>query len=286
MTPPTDTSEKALEQLIVRHLAGISEHPSVATNAVQEPVPSFAPGGYVLGRATDYNRDVALDVVQLLAFLQSTQPKTVDTLELAADGIKRTQFLHRLQGEITKRGVVDVLRKGVGHGPVTVDLYKLLPTPGNTAAADAFGKNIFSVTRQVRYSNDSGNELDMVIFINGLPVLTFELKNSLTKQTVADAVVQYQTTRSPQELLFQPGRCVAHMAVDDAEVRFCTELKGKASWFLPFNQGWNSGAGNPPNPHGLKTDYLWKQVLARESLANIIESYAQVVEEEEADASS
>jgi type I restriction enzyme R subunit len=138
----------------------------------------------------------------------------------------------------------------VSHGPVTVDLYKLLPTPGNAAASEAFAKNIFSVTRQVRYSNDSGNELDLAVFINGLPVLTFELKNSLTKQTMADAIVQYQTTRDPKELLFQSGRCVAHMAVDDAEVRFCTELKGKASWFLPFNQGWNSGAGNPPNPHG------------------------------------
>ena len=197
---PTDTSEKELERLIVRHLAGISEHPSVVANSAQVPDVVYAPGGHVLGRASDYNRDVALDVAQLLAFLQATQPKAVDTLELAADGIMRTQFLHRLQGEITKRGVVDVLRKGVSHGPVHVDLYKLLPTPGNAAAADAFGKNIFSVTRQVRYSNDSGNELDLAIFINGLPVLTFELKNSLTKQTLADAIVQYQTTRSPQEL--------------------------------------------------------------------------------------
>lgn len=215
--------------------------------------------------ASDYNRDVALDVVQLLAFLQATQPKAVDKMELAADGIKRTQFLHRLQGEITKRGVVDVLRKGAYHGLVHVDLYKLLPSPGNVSAAEAFGKNIFSITRQVRYSNDSGNELDLVIFINGLPVLTFELKNSLTKQTMADAIVQYQTTRSPQELLFHLVRGIAHLAVDDAEVYFCTELKGKASWFLPFNQSWNSGADNPPNPDGLKTDYLWKQVLAKDS---------------------
>jgi len=285
MIRPTDTTENALERLIVRHLTGISEHPSAAANAVQEPEAHYGAAGYVLGRASDYNRDVALDATQLLAFLQATQPKTVDTLELAVDGIKRTQFLHRLQGEITKRGVVDVLRKGVSHGPAHIDLYKLLPTPGNTAAVEAFSKNIFSVTRQVRYSNDSGNELDLVIFINGLPVLTFELKNSLTKQTLADAIVQYQTTRSPQELLFQLGRCVAHIAVDDSEVAFCTELRGKASWFLPFNLGWNSGAGNPPNPNGLKTDYLWKQVLTRESLANIIESYAQVVEEEETEAS-
>lgn len=258
----TDTSEKGLEALIVRDLC--------------------TSGGFVPGQPTDYNRDVAVDVVQLLAFLQATQPTVVTALELASEGIKRTQFLHRLQGEIAKRGVVDVLRKGVSHGPAHVDLYKLLPTPGNVSAAENFAKNIFSVTRQLRYSNDeSQRSLDMAIFINGLPVLTFELKNSLTKQTVADAITQYQTDRNPAELLFQMGRCVAHMAVDDAEVRFCPHLTGKTSWFLPFNQGWNSGAGNPPNPHGLKTDYLWKQVLQKDSLANIIENFTQVVEEEE-----
>ncbi len=258
----TDTSEKGLEALIVRDLC--------------------TSGGFVPGQPTDYNRDVAVDVVQLLAFLQATQPTVVTALELASEGIKRTQFLHRLQGEIAKRGVVDVLRKGVSHGPAHVDLYKLLPTPGNVSAAENFAKNIFSVTRQLRYSNDeSQRSLDMAIFINGLPVLTFELKNSLTKQTVADAITQYQTDRNPAELLFQMGRCVAHMAVDDAEVRFCPHLTGKTSWFLPFNQGWNSGAGNPPNPHGLKTDYLWRQVLQKDSLANIIENFTQVVEEEE-----
>ncbi|WP_333839564.1 type I restriction endonuclease subunit R [Pelomicrobium sp.] len=260
----TDTSEKGLEALIVRELVA---------------------SGYVQGHAADYNRDLALDVTQLLTFLRATQPKVVETLNLDAEGIQRTQFLHRLQGEISKRGVVDVLRKGVSHGPVHVDLYKMLPTPGNAAAAEAFGKNIFSVTRQLRYSNDEAQRaLDMVIFINGLPVLTFELKNSLTKQTVADAVVQYQTDRNPGELLFQLGRCIAHLAVDDAEVRFCTHLTGKTSWFLPFNQGYNGGAGNPPNPKGLKTDYLWKEVLARESLADIIENYAQLIEEETEDA--
>ena len=258
----TDTSEKGLEAMIVGDLC---------TN-----------GGYVQGNPSDYNRDVAVDVVQLLAFLKATQPDAVETLELASEGTKRTQFLHRIQGEIAKRGVVDVLRKGVSHGPVHVDLYKLLPTPGNLSAAENFGKNIFGVTRQLHYSNDeSQRSLDIAIFINGLPVITFELKNSLTKQTVADAITQYQTDRNPSELLFQLGRCVAHMAVDDAEVRFCPHLTGKTSWFLPFNQGRNSGAGNPPNPHGLKTDYLWKQVLVKDSLANIIENFTQVVEEED-----
>ncbi len=278
MMAKTDTSERGFEARIVRKLTGV---PQPEYNH-ELSLTDFAAthNGYVQGQAKDYNREVALDVVQLLAFLHTTQPDAVETLELSVEGIKRTQFLHRLQGEITKRGVVDVLRKGISHGPVHLDLYKWLPTPGNPVAAEAFNKNIFSVTRQLRYSNDCGNELDMVIFINGLPVLTFELKNSLTKQTLADAIVQYQNTREPRELLFQLGRCVAHIAVDDVEAAFCTELKGKTSWFLPFNQGWNSGAGNPPNPNGLKTDYMWKSVLTRESLANIIESFAQEVEEE------
>ena len=121
--------------------------------------------------------------------------------------------------------------------------------------------------------------LDLRLFINGLPIATFELKNSLTKQTVEDAVEQYKRDRDPKELLFQFGRCVVHFAVDDPKVRMCTHLKGKASWFLPFNKGWNDGAGNPPNPDGLKTDYLWKQVLTPRSLTEILENYAQIVEE-------
>ena len=119
------------------------------------------------------------------------------------------------------------------------------------------------------------------MFINGLPVFTFELKNSLTKQTADDAVLQYQQDRNPRERLFEFGRCIAHFAVDEREVQFCTYLKGKGSWFLPFNRGWNDGAGNPPNPHGLAIDYLWREVLPRESLTNILENYAQVVEEKD-----
>ena len=120
--------------------------------------------------------------------------------------------------------------------------------------------------------------LDIGLFINGLPVFTFELKNNLTKQTVDDAVWQYKKDRNPREKLFEFGRCVAHFALDEGEIRFCTHVKGKASWFLPFNRGWNDGAGNPPNPSGIKTDYLWRNVLTRASLANILENYAQLVE--------
>ena len=171
-----------------------------------------------------------------------------------------------------------MLRKGIKHGQHNVDLFYGTPSEGNEKAAERFGQNRFSVTRQLRYSlTDDKNALDLALFINGLPIATFELKNNLTKQTVADAIEQYKKDRDPRELIFQFGRCMAHFAVDDAEVRFCTDLKGK--WFLPFNKGWNDGAGNPPNPDGLKTDYLWKNILTKSGLTDIIENYAQIVEE-------
>ena len=109
-------------------------------------------------------------------------------------------------------------------------------------------------------------------------MVTFELKNSLTKQTVDDAVQQYRRDRDPRERLFALGRCAVHFAVDEHEVRFCTHLQGKGSWFLPFNRGWNDGAGNPPNAGGLKTDYLWRRILTPDGLAEILEHYAQIVE--------
>jgi type I restriction enzyme R subunit len=258
--PTTDTSEKGLEALIVESLVGEA--------------------GYQPGRSEDFDRDHAVDLAKLLPFLTATQPKAVEALGLAEDGPNRTQFLHRLQGEITKRGVIDILRHGVKHGPVGVDLFYGTPTPGNVKAVERFAANVFSVTRQLRYSKDETQlALDLGIFINGLPVATFELKNRLTKQTVDDAIQQYKRDRDPKEMLFAFGRCMVHFAVDDVEVRMCTHLKAKDSWFLPFNIGWNDGAGNPPNPAGLKTDYLWKHVLTKPGLTDIIENYAQVVEE-------
>lgn len=151
---------------------------------------------------------------------------------------------------------MDVLRSGIKHGPAHVDLFYGTPTPCNQKAAERFASNIFSVTRQLRYSrNETALSLDLAVFINGLPIATFELKNKLTKQTVSDAVEQYKRDRDAKELLFQFGRCVVHFAVDDHEVRMCTHLKNKQSWFLPFNKGYEDGAGNPPNPQGIATDY-------------------------------
>ena len=123
------------------------------------------------------------------------------------------------------------------------------------------------------------------MFINGLPVFTFELKNSLTKQTVQDAVEQYMRDRPPNERLFELGRCVAHFALDENEVRFCTRLSGKSSIFLPFNRGWNDGAGNPPNEAGLKTEYLWKEMLTRERVTEILENFALLTESKQTQSS-
>ena len=258
----TNTKESGLESLIVKWL--------VEQN------------GYEQGANEDYNRDYAIDETRLFRFLQDTQPDSLTKLGVFKSEMKKKQFLNRLQGEIAKRGIIDVLRNGVKVYPASLIMFYLTPTENNVKAKEMYEKNIFSVTRQLMYSNDSTRlALDMCVFINGLPVITFELKNQLTKQNVDDAVNQYKTDRDPRELLFQFKRCMVHFAVDDARVKFCTKLDGKSSWFLPFDKGYNDGAGNPPNPNGIMTDYLWKEILTKDKLSRIIENYAQVVVEED-----
>ena len=276
----TDISEKGLESLIVRAMTGrvdLISPPYVVTDVA---VPIAEGTGWLLGDPKHYDRGACVDLVQLRGFLLATQPKLVEIFSLREDGPTRRQFLARLEKEVAGRGVIDVLRKGIDHGPHHVDLFYESPSPGNEKAAVRFASNRFSVTRQLAYSRgETRRALDLGLFVNGLPVATFELKNSLTKQTVEDAVEQYRRDRSSREPLFAFGRCVIHFAVDDSEVRFCTELKDKASWFLPFNQGYNDGAGNPPNPDGLKTAYLWERILTPAGLTDILENYALIVEE-------
>ena len=258
----TNTKENGLESLIVKWL--------VEQN------------GYGQGTNADYNRDYAIDETRLFRFLNETQPDAMNKLGVFKADMKKIQFLNRLQGEIAKRGIIDVLRNGIKVYPANLIMFYLTPTENNAKAKEMFEKNIFSVTRQLMYSNDSTRlALDMCVFINGLPVITFELKNQLTKQDVDDAVEQYKTDRDPRELLFQFKRCMVHFAVDDARIKFCTKLDGKSSWFLPFDKGYNDGAGNPPNPNGIMTDYLWKDILTKTKLSRIIENYAQVVVEED-----
>ncbi len=265
----TDTTERGLERRICTILTGYPCDPSKAGDLGECPVV------WICGNPEDYDREYCVDLAQLTAFLRSTQPKLVDALDLDEGSPTRLKFLARLQKEISNRGIIDVLRHGIRHGPHDICLFYGTPSAGNDKARRLFELNCFSITRQLCYSrNNTQLALDLALFINGLPIATFELKNNLTKQTVSDAVRQYQRDRDPREKLFKFGRCMAHFAVDENEVRFCTHLQGKASWFLPFNKGWNDGAGNPPNPNGLKTDYLWREVLIRESLANVLENYA------------
>ncbi|WP_420634318.1 type I restriction endonuclease subunit R [Candidatus Palauibacter sp.] len=273
----TDLTERGLERLICEALTGDPCDPP-SGRTVGERLAPYGGVGWSPGNHHDYNREYCVDLIQLRAFLRATQPDSAPALRLDEDGPTRRKFLARLQGEIGKRGTIDVLRNGIKHGPHDLDLFYGTPSAQNETARRRFLQNQFSVTRQLRYSrDDTQRSLDIGLFINGLPVFTFELKNSLTKQTFQDAIQQYMRDRNPREPLFRFGRCVAHFALDENEVHFCTHLRGKASWFLPFNRGWRRGAGNPPNPSGLKSEYLWREVLTRPSVANILENYAQVV---------
>lgn len=256
---PTNTTEQGFETLIINHL--------VNANSFEE------------GKNSDYNKDFAIDESRLIRFLEETQPNAIKELGIHQSHQKYEQFLSRLQGEIAKRGVIDVLRNGLKIYPTNIVVFYMTPSYKNENAKKLFAQNIFSVTRQLMYSkNNSKLALDFCIFINGLPIITCELKNQFTKQNVDDAVHQYKTDRDPRELIFQFKRCMVHFAIDDAKVKFCTKLNGKKSWFLPFNKGYDDGDGNPPNPDGIMTDYLWKEIFTKYELSNIIENYAQVVE--------
>lgn len=258
-----DTSETGLEKIIVDWLRDKN--------------------GYEQATPHDYNKDFALVDTWVERFVVATQPDKVEQSMCFASPSERMKFFTRLANEITKRGVVDVLRKGYKFNGSTFDLYYPLPSDLNPSAKKAYGQNIFGVIRQVMYSKTNNNEIDFVVFINGLPLATFELKNNYTEQTYENAIRQYQTDRNPKELLLQKKRCAVHFAVDDQQVWMCTALAGKDSWFLPFNRGVNGGAGNPVVENDTMTSYLWKDILTKPTLSNIIENFAQVIVSKEKD---
>ena len=256
-----DTSETGLEKIIVGWL--------VKENGYEQETPHA------------YNKDFALVDKWVERFITATQPEKVEQSMCFASPSERLKFFTRLSNEITKRGVTDVLRKGYKFNGSTFDLYYPLPSELNPSAKVAYEQNIFGVIRQVMYSKVNNNEIDFVLFINGLPLATFELKNNFTGQTYENAIAQYRTDRDPKELLLQKKRCAVHFAVDDCQVWMCTALEGKDSWFLPFNRGVNGGAGNPIIEGDTMTSYLWKDVLTKPTLSNIIENFAQVIKKED-----
>jgi type I restriction enzyme R subunit len=257
-----DTSEKGLEDIIVAYLRDSN--------------------GYNQGDSSEYHKTYALIPERVEAFVRRTQPDKAEELHVFDSESEKNKFFTRLREEITRRGITDVLRKGFRYITHLFDMYYPLPSELNTTGQKLYANNDFTVIRQLHYSpTDTLLSVDVVLFLNGMPVLTMELKNHYTGQTIENAKKQYQTDRDPKDLLFRPKRCAVHLAVDDTDIAMCTALSGPSSWFLPFNKGVNGGKGNPVNPNGLMTAYLWEEVLTKQSLSNILEDFAQVITEED-----
>ena len=206
---------------------------------------------------TNYDKVTTFDKEILFEFLRATQADKIARLQEIAGDALESRLIHRIDEEISKRGIIDCLRKGVEEGPVKFDLIYFKPVDEQNAEVERlFKSNIFSVTRQVKFSQDTEKSIDMALFVNGLPIVTVELKNELTGQDVSHAKLQYQNTRDPKEKLFAFKRCVAHFAMDTSEVFVTTELKNERTFFLPFNKGFERGAGNPPAEGKHKTHYV------------------------------
>ena len=211
-----------------------------------------------------------------MAFSRTTQAEELAKIQKQNDW--KLKILDRLDRMIKKYGVVKLLRKGLDVDDAHFTLFYVLPLASSSQSVkDNFEHNEFSVTRQLRYSlTNPREEIDMVLFINGLPFSTMELKNHWTGQNAkVHGQNQYKFKRDITQPLLNFGRCVVHFAVDTDEVYMTTKLDGGSTFFLPFNLGHNHGKGNPPNPFGHKTAYLWDEVLTRESVANIIQHFVR-----------
>lgn len=237
--------------------------------------------GYCIGNPADFDREFAIDGKLFWKFLEATQPKELAKLKDRPNW--QRLLLERLNKKIKKDSVLAVLKKGLDIDDAHFDLlYRLPYNDLNPEVVANFLANVFSVTRQVHYSeSDTFKSVDMVLFVNGLAIATLELKNPWTGQNVHNAIKQYRTDRNPHEPLFEFGRCLVHFAVDPDEAHMCARLAGNDSNFLPFNKGFNFGKGNPVNPKGHKTAYLWEEILSRRSLTNIIEQFAKFTVEKD-----
>lgn len=277
-----NTTERALEASIEKFLSGavsdsgMVEGTAGALGAAQADYGGRG-AGYVRGHSKDFNPEYALDVAKLWTFLERTQPDELAKLDYKPDW--KQQIIERLHRKLKKDGILSILKRGldVDHAHFEF-LYRLSYNELNPEVKERFESNIFSVTRQIYFSQTNAQSVDMVLFINGLPIATIELKNPWTGQNVTHAKKQYCFDRDPKETLFNFRRCLVHFAVDPEEVWMTTKLEGANTYFLPFNRGYRNGKGNPPNPDGPKTAYLWQEILTRESLTNIIEHYAKVTE--------
>ena len=258
---------------------------------VAEPVVPYGeavPGGYRRRAYTEYDRHRCLIERDVLDFIYATQPQEWEKLKQHHGAEVKEKFVARLSREIEKRGALDVLRKGVKDSGCKFRLAYFRPVSGlNEELRRLYEANLFSVVRQLRYSEDSEKSIDLAIFSNGIPLFTAELKNPFNGQTVQDAIKQYRRDRDHREPLLRFRRCLAHFAVDPDLVYVTTELAGAKTRFLPFNRGKHGGAGNPAvapseavRQGGYATAYLWNEVWARDSVLNLIQHFIHEFEEE------
>jgi len=239
-------------------------------------------GGYQKGNPSDYDPVLALDPVILFEFIQTTQPRKWEKISKIHGSSVEEKLLRRLTKEIDQRGMIDVIRKGITDYGVKFDLAYFRPeTSLNPETEKLYHQNILTVTRQVYYSTKNRNSLDMLLSINGLPIVSIELKNQFTGQTVENAKKQFRFDRDYKELLFQfKKRALVHFAVDTDEAYMTTKLNGPKTYYLPFNQGFNNGKGNPPNPGGYRTSYLWEDIWSKDSLMEIVGKFIHLETEE------
>ena len=273
----SQTNEQALEAAIEIALVGscLEER----KNQVKEVIPDYGNKYYQPGNPIDFNKQYALDERFFWSFLEKTQEDELEKIKRNNPNDWQRKIYERFDRLIKKHGVLKLLKSGLDVDDAHFNL--LYPAPVGSCSeiiTRNFNANIFSCTRQLRYSQANPlQEIDMVLFINGIPLITLELKNAWTNQTARyHGQKQYREDRDTNQPLLNFGRCLVHMAVDTDEVYMTTKLAGKATFFLPFNKGHNLGQGNPPNQTGHKTAYLWEEVFTKESLANIIQHFVRL----------
>ena len=226
--------------------------------------------GYRVLQSYHYDKPLCLIPSETLRFIQITQLETYQKLERQYEADTPDKLLDRINKQIERRGVLDVLRKGVKDRGCDFTLTYFLPSSGmNRDHQRLYAQNRFSLIRQLHYSERNEKSLDMALFLNGLPLVTIELKNSLTDQTVTDAEKQYRTSRDPKEPLFKFKRCLVHFAVGNEKVSMTTHLQGNKTRFFPFNKGIE----NPVNSNGHKTAYLWEDILHPDNLMALINNF-------------
>jgi type I restriction enzyme R subunit len=278
--------EEAIECALLLHGPDACAGDSTAVRETPPPYGDTPPGAYRKRKAEDYDRTLCLLPRDVVDFVLATQPKEWKKLEQHhGKEAVREQFLKRLAAETERRGALDVLRNGLKDSGCKFRLAYFRPASGlNEETRRLHAANLFAEVRQVHYSTKSEKSLDLVLFLNGIPIFTAELKNPLNSQDVEDAIRQYKTDRDPREPLFAYGRCLAHFAVDPDLVYVTTQLAGARTRFLPFNQGKFGGAGNPPVPptrQGYATAYLWEETWARDSVLDLVRQFIHEVEEED-----